>query len=734
MIPIIGYANKLTVHPEEYIDFKISSNLLTSYKASINKIISADPNPNGPGIKLIKIKSSIDGYYPSVKKDIRLGSYAKIKQNNKIRTLKNFTFCANVYVTNTSKKEQGVISFYDEKNYKGIVLGVFDGCVGIIVNSKNSKRIIKIHKPLKKKYWYKIWVSYSEKLSSIVIGKKIIDLNTEIEDCNILRIKLKNKIYLNANLPLIVGAIGNNKLYGFYNGKIECPIIFNKFFSFKTIVEYLNKFKKTFPLLQWDFSKKIDTNKIYDLGLFKYHGVLHNFPTRGVKGSNWDGTQMNWKNSKKHYGAIYFHEDDIYDFKWKTDIRFLVPKNFKSGAYELKIECENFFDSITFFVSAAKNNKKSKICLLIPTFTYLIYANHSRSEFSNALRERIKKWNAYPYNPFDYKEYGLSTYNFHTDGSGICHASMFRPLLTLKTGYLTFFDKRGSGLRHFQADTHLINWLDHKNIDVDIITDEDLHENGNIILKDYKTLITSTHPEYHTQQSLNSLSNFSNTGGNLIYLGGNGFYWKIVPHKKFKGVIEIRRAEGGIRAWASEPGEYYSAFDGSYGGLWRRNGRPPQKLVGVGFTSNGHFEGSFYRRTKISKNKNYSWIFKGIKDDILGDFGLSGGGAAGFELDRADKTLGTPENAVILARSENHNKKTFILVPEEQLTPFYNLPNQPEKELIRSDIVYFKNSKGGKVFSVGSITFCGSLFYNNYQNAISKMIYNVIVNFLKKNN
>jgi len=153
--------------------------------------------------------------------------------------------------------------------------------------------------------------------------------------------------------------------------------------------------------------------------------------------------------------------------------------------------------------------------------------------------------------------------------------------------------------------------------------------------------------------------------------------------------------------------------------------------VGVGFTSNGHFEGSYYRRTTISKKKKYFWIFKNIKENILGNFGLSGGGAAGFELDRADTSLGTPENAVILACSENHNKKTFMLVPEEQLTPFYNLPNKPENELIRSDIVYFKNSNGGKVFSVGSITFCGSLSFNNYNNSISKLLYNVINNFVK---
>src|SRR3546814_5319840 len=54
----------------------------------------------------------------------------------------------------------------------------------------------------------------------------------------------------------------------------------------------------------------------------------------------------------------------------------------------------------------------------------------------------------------------------------------------------------------------------------------------------------------------------------------------------------------GIRAWAAETGEYYHQLDGALGGLWRRNGRPPQRLVGVGFSSQGMFEGSHYRRSE----------------------------------------------------------------------------------------------------------------------------------------
>ena len=50
------------------------------------------------------------------------------------------------------------------------------------------------------------------------------------------------------------------------------------------------------------------------------------------------------------------------------------------------------------------------------------------------------------------------------------------------------------------------------------------------------------------------------------------------------GMMELRRSEGGIRAWAAEPGEYWHQTDGAYGGLWRRNRRPPQMLAGVGFS------------------------------------------------------------------------------------------------------------------------------------------------------
>ena len=57
---------------------------------------------------------------------------------------------------------------------------------------------------------------------------------------------------------------------------------------------------------------------------------------------------------------------------------------------------------------------------------------------------------------------------------------------------------------------------------------------------------------------------------------------------------------------------------------------------------------------------------------------------------------------------------------------------QPEA-LIRAEIVYFDTVAGGAVFSTGSITFCGSLSHNNYDNNISRMLENVLRRWMLSN-
>ena len=158
------------------------------------------------------------------------------------------------------------------------------------------------------------------------------------------------------------------------------------------------------------------------------------------------------------------------------------------------------------------------------------------------------------------------------------------------------------------------------------------------------------------------------------------------------------------------------------------------KLLGVTFTSFGLTYSSYYRRAPDSELPECKWIMKGIgSDEVIGNFGLVGGGAAGLELDRYDLELGTPNRAYLLAHSEGHND-IFVSVTEESTfnargyTQGGTGDNNP---WTRADIVYYKTPNDGAVFSVGSMSWCGSLQHNDYKNNVSQIMQNVLNGFLK---
>ena len=57
MVPLIGYVDRFSARPGERIAVKVSSQSDQPYRADLVRIIHADPNPAGPGIKLEQIVS-----------------------------------------------------------------------------------------------------------------------------------------------------------------------------------------------------------------------------------------------------------------------------------------------------------------------------------------------------------------------------------------------------------------------------------------------------------------------------------------------------------------------------------------------------------------------------------------------------------------------------------------------------------------------------------------------------
>ena len=700
---IAGYSDKLSARPGETVTFFVSSHAREAFKATLHRSISADPNPDGPGIIEDDASTYFNpSWFASRYQGFTPGSFAQsaidLQADIKSDLVIKLWFMPKVLVA----ADQTLLAW-------GTVSIILDQ-QGMITAKLADGILVSTSVAIKCNHWHSLEFKVA---ASGVVALDVKSMMTAKADIEIAKnsqteFDLAQMFPISVKAPVRIAA-GFGDARCCFNGKIEAPEI---------LVDGN-------LIAKWDFSQDISSLSVKAIAGPDF--LLRNAPTRGVTGRKWDATEFCWRHKPDHYAAISFHDDDIYDFEWDSDFEFVIPDDMPSGIYIMRIEADGHYDAMPFFVCPPLGKRRADLCVLVSTFTYTIYGNHARPDFAPSWLEKISAWEAYPNNPSQYRHYGLSTYNNHTDGSGICHASHKRVLFNLRPGYLTFGGATCSGLRHFQADSHLIAWLHNQNIDYDIITDDELDRDGVTAIAGYKAVVTGSHPEYHTSETLDALRGYRDSGGGLVYLGGNGFYWRIVRHPEDSTLLEIRRSEDGLRAWASEPGEYYNAFDGSYGGLWRRNGRPPQQLVGIGFTAQGNFVGMPYKR--VCYDKNMDWVFDGINDDLLGDFGFSGHGAAGFELDRRDEKLDDGEDITILAQSYDEDNR-FILVPEEMLTHLTNLSGGPEADVKRADMVYFKTHTGGQVFAAGSITFCGSLPWNNYANNVSKLLRNVVRKFV----
>jgi N,N-dimethylformamidase len=465
---------------------------------------------------------------------------------------------------------------------------------------------------------------------------------------------------------------------------------------------------------------------VTDISRNDLHGRCINSPARAMTGYNWRGREEHFIHAPGEYGAIHFHDDDLEDAQWECDFELVLPESMGSDIYAAKVSAGDAIDYIPFVARRPAGQPSTKIVFLMPTASYMAYSNPHMGFIPAGFEPIVGR--PFVLTPddiylYEHPEFGLSTYDHHSDGSGVAYVSRLRPIPNMRPHY-----RFVSSVWGLAADLHLIDWLNALNFQYDVITDEDLHREGATLLNGYKVVLTGSHPEYYSSAMLDGIEDYLTSGGRLMYLGGNGFYWITSFHPLKPHLVEVRKGESGSRAWQAYPGEYYHSTTGERGGVWRNRARLPQKLVGVGFAAQALDRSSYFRRMPDSLDPRARFIFEGIPDDeLIGDFGLVGNGAAGSEIDRYDLALGTPPNTLLVATSEGHTDSYQRVVEEIYFT--YPGASGTQDPAVRGDMVYFTTAGGGAVFSSSSIAWCGSLSHNNYDNNVSRITANVLRRF-----
>ena len=744
-MPIVGYSDRPSVGHGDRISFFVSVSEGDSYSAELVRLFNGDTCPAGAGVKEELINTAkFSGEYPAVAQDTRMGSYATAPDHHTTRGENGLYLQVFVCPTTPLTSLQGLITKLDDA---GRGYGLFinhEGSLEFRMGGGEDHATFQNDYTLALGVWYRVAVSLDATQGEIVLLTERVPgaFNSRLGvDLRPQRCTTKLRSTTTSpgdnDAPIILGACNRSGVISNHlNGKLDRPIIVSGPLDEQQMLDrYVPHLSDMAAAWDMSYVPGEAFARVVDQGPNGLDAVLVNLPTRAVTGHNWSGQEYNFVRARNEYAAVHFHEDDIYDLGWTPSFEYEIPNSLPSGVYAARLRVQipgldvTDEDYVPFIVRPKLGRPNAEIALIMPTATYLAYANDNMAadEEVDVLESTIGSvpiMGAQDLARQVHREFGLSTYDTHVDGSGACYTSWLRPMLNVRPKYRHTL----SEVWHFNADLHIVDWCHELGFPIDVFTDHDMDAEGVDLLGRYRVVMTGTHPEYYTGAMLNALEAYIAGGGRVIYMGGNGFYWVSAFHPQNRNIMEVRKF-GGTEAWTAEPGQRYLSFSGELGGLWRNRGRPPQKLVGVGFVAQGLDESSYYLRRPDSFHEDVSWIFDGVgPDELIGDFGIEGGGAAGMEIDCYDPNLGSPGHAYLLASSVDHTRLMLEVRENFGITrPFMGATENP---LVRADMVYFDAPKGGAVFSTGSIAFGGSLSANNYDNNVSRIIENVVRRFV----
>lgn len=777
MLRITGYSDRYSIHPGDEIKFYVNSEKGEDYDAKLVRLIHGDTNPEGPGYKEEEIAAPFDRTYKGHNQKIHGGSYVIVPHDARM-TVESFTIQAFVFPTTPTKGPQGILTKWTGDTGYGLFIDE-NAHLALRIGGGGTVRTIASGKPLLRKVWYLAAASYDARTGAVRLYQEPVvtsangglgmallhpagETTAEISgSCDIApgandapflmaaatKVPASGRSICGAHYKEATTPVELPEQCDTYNGKIDRPRLAAAALDKSEIDALARGFKGCPAGLRravvgaWDFQANITRNiastHILDTSPNLLHGHAINLPARAMTGYNWTGDEIVYHHAPEEYGAIHFHDDDIDDARWDVDFTYTAPEGLKSGFYAARLrvggeESPATEDYIPFVVRPPRGETTARLAVIIPTNSYLAYSNDNlatNSVVAQLLAGKVPIMQASDLYLNEHREYGLSTYSLHSDGSGVCYSSRLRPILNMRPKYRHWLSP---SLWQLNGDLHLTDWLEAVGFDYDLHTDEDLDREGVDLLNRYRVVLTGSHPEYSSESMIDAYEAYQQQGGRWLYLGADGFYWCSQYHPDNGNIIEVRKGEAGTRAWTANPGEYNNAFDGKFGGMWRARGRIPSKVCGLTFTAYGFDVSSYYRREPDSFRSECEWIFAGIGDDeIIGDFGLVGGGAAGLELDRYDLEFGTPHNGYLLARSEGHTDLMLQVNEEIHFACRGYYGGGHENPQVRADMIYYKTPNDGAVFGPGSLVWCGSLSHNNYDNNVSRIMRNVIDGFLK---
>lgn len=738
----LGYADRISVHPGESVAFKLSTEV-PLFEAELVALRGVSWRADGHQVDARRVEEVPRTAHDGRVQLLRPGSFGSADDRSRLALDREGSIRVTVMPTLLDGAPTAIVSRWDQAERLGWWLGLDERRFVLRVGGPDGVAEVRSRR-VDSHTWYRLGASWEASgLARLAITAVVNATNSRrsplCEESEPTVEEVAAGTIAAAASPTYVAAHADSAsgtVAGHFNGKIERPMLWGEAIDPVVLSSATDSGEAhPRPLVDWDFAAAIGphgvpSDRCEDAAGSGIDLVLVGQPARAVTGSTWDGSETDFRRAPDQYGAIHFHDDDIEDAGWDTDVLVEVPETAAGGIYALHVVAGEEEDYFPVWVLSGARAAVPEVLLLFPTSTYLAYGN-DREGSEGDVAEAIGA-HTYVLTESDLRVaanagLGSSLYEEHADGSGIGYASRLRPIPNMRPHV-----RHASGtVWGLPADMQIATWLDRVGVPFAVATDEDLEREGQELLDRHRVVITGTHPEYCSGKMLDAVEGFIGAGGRVMYLGANGFYWVAIPHPEKPHLLEVRRGNSGTRAWESEPGETRHAFTGEPGGIWRHRGRAPQKLFGVGFSGEGFDRSAPYSVLGDWRDPNLGWAVAGLEDRLeIGEGGLVGGAAAGQELDRYDADLGSPLATRVLATSAGRHSDNYARAVEEIGINRDGMTGTEDPQT-RADVTYYETPAGGAVFATGSIAWAGSLAEEEFEGDVSRLTHNVLRRMLE---
>ncbi|MEO8166115.1 MAG: N,N-dimethylformamidase beta subunit family domain-containing protein, partial [Betaproteobacteria bacterium] len=357
-LTIVGYADRQSVAPGDAIKFMVSEEGNPNpYRARLFRMHSMDSHAGGCGLIEEEIQASFTGEYAARHQDLTTGSYVRFPKDLQPQRVGSFTAQAYIWPTLPATSRQTLIAYWN--GHQGFRLEIDEaGALSLSLTGVDGvSQSVTTGMALLAREWYFVSASYDLSSGRILLTQKplrpypVLNESASAEG----RFEMPDT-WSNGVLSIAAHALDSveGTYAGFFNGKIDRPRLTSREMS-PIEIQALAEARVPIHLARetigfWDFSLEQNSTMVRDLSHSMRHGEVVNLPSRAMTGFNWTGGNNDFNVVPDEYGAIHFHDDDLYDAKWDADFEWTVPDDLPSGCYAVKLDNGDLPGYIVFFV------------------------------------------------------------------------------------------------------------------------------------------------------------------------------------------------------------------------------------------------------------------------------------------------------------------------------------------------------------------------------------------------